>query len=70
MNVRLPEKALGDLRAQIIAVTTGERRYLELVTRYGWAAVRGSIRRHHGPVGGARPRATRANIPDGVYEAE
>jgi len=31
MNVRLPERAMGDLRAQITAVTTGERRFLELV---------------------------------------
>lgn len=31
MNVRMPERALGDLRAQITAITTGERRFLELV---------------------------------------
>ena len=28
MNVRLSERAMGDLRAQITAVTTGERRFL------------------------------------------
>src|ERR687890_95261 len=44
MNVRLPERALGDLRAQITAVTTGERRFTELVERYGPDAVNGSIR--------------------------
>ena len=31
MNVRLPERAMGDLRAQIAAVKTGERRFLELI---------------------------------------
>ena len=29
MNVRLPERAMGDFRAQIAAVKTGERRFLE-----------------------------------------
>src|SRR5262249_49970297 len=31
MNVRLPERANGDLRAQLTAVRTGEKRFLELV---------------------------------------
>src|SRR5690606_24818042 len=44
MTVRLPERALGDLRAQTTAITTGERRFMELVNRYGWDAVEGSIR--------------------------
>lgn len=69
MNVRLPEKALGDLRAQIVAVTTGERRYLELVRRYGWPAVRESIRVIMDQ-SEALARANTASIPDGVYEAE
>lgn len=69
MNVRLPEKALGDLRAQIVAVTTGERRYLELVRRYGWPAVRDSIRVIMDQ-SEALARANTASIPDGVYEAE
>ena len=69
MNVRLPDKALGDLRAQIVAVTTGERRYLELVTRYGWPAVRDSIRVIMDQ-SEALARANTLNIPDGVYEAE
>ena len=31
MNVRIPQRAMGDLRAQITAVKTGERRFLELL---------------------------------------
>jgi N-methylhydantoinase B len=69
LNVRLPEKALGDLRAQIVAVTTGERRYLELVARYGWAAVRDSTRVIMDQ-SEALARANTRSIPDGVYEAE
>ena len=69
MNVRLPERALGDLRAQITAITTGERRYLELVERYGRDAVNQAISMimDHSA---ALARANTASIPDGIYEAE
>ena len=56
---------MGDLRAQITAVKTGERRFLELVERYGRG--RCSTRSgHHGPLGGVARARTRT-IPDGVY---
>jgi N-methylhydantoinase B len=69
MNVRLPERAMGDLRAQVTAITTGERRYLELVQRYGWPAVESAIAQimDHSE---ALARANTRSIPDGVYEAE
>ena len=69
MNVRLPERAMGDLRAQITAIKTGERRFLELLDRYGQKPVLDCITvlMDHAEVA-ARER-TRA-IPDGVYEAE
>ena len=34
-NIREPQKTLGDLRAQVAAVTVGERRFLELCARHG-----------------------------------
>ena len=34
-NVRMPSRAIGDLRAQVTAVKTSERRFLELIGRYG-----------------------------------
>src|SRR5271169_3190671 len=43
-NMRLPSRAMGDLRAQVTAVKTGERRFLELVERYGRDAVLGAIK--------------------------
>ncbi|WP_299451121.1 hydantoinase B/oxoprolinase family protein [uncultured Pigmentiphaga sp.] len=69
MNVRLPERALGDLRAQITAITTGEKRFLELVQRYGVEAVHGSIARIMDQ-SEALARKNTLSIPDGVYEAE
>ena len=69
MNVRLPDKAMGDLRAQITAIATGERRFLELVERYGRDAVLGSIALVMDQ-SEALARANTRSIPDGVYEAE
>jgi N-methylhydantoinase B len=69
MNVRLPSRALGDLRAQITALKTGERRFLELINRYGREAVLGSIAAIMGESEIVARELTRS-IPDGVYEAE
>ncbi|MDR3523510.1 MAG: hydantoinase B/oxoprolinase family protein [Acetobacteraceae bacterium] len=69
MNVRLPERAMGDLRAQITAVTTGERRFAELVNRYGKQAVLGAVAVIMDHSEAIARRNTR-NIPDGIYEAE
>ena len=69
INVRLPSRALGDLRAQVTAVTTGERRFLELVQRYGAAPVRQAIAVIMDQTE-ALARSNTKSIPDGVYEAE
>src|SRR3954468_4760932 len=68
-NVRLPERAMGDFRAQIAAVKTGERRFLEMIEKYGRDAVLGGIE----AIMDQSEAATRARVeamPDGVYEAE
>jgi N-methylhydantoinase B len=69
MNVRLPPRAMGDLRAQVTAVKTGERRFLELLDRYGQQAVMDSIAEIMDRAEAAA-RARTKTIPDGVYEAE
>src|SRR5262249_53328614 len=68
-NVRLPERAMGDFRAQIAAVKTGERRFLEMIHKYGRDAVIGGIEAimDHSE---AAARARVREIPDGFYEAE
>ena len=58
MNVRLPERAMGDLRAQIAAVKTGEKRFLEMIDEI-WPRRRPRRhRRDHGPERGARAHAS------------
>jgi N-methylhydantoinase B len=68
-NVRFPEAALGDLRAQIACCQLGIRRFGELLRRYGRETVEQCIH----AVWDASERDARsfiANIPDGVYQAE
>jgi len=69
MNVRVPENAMGDLRAQIAAVRTGEKRFLEMIQKYGIDAVLGSIAAIMDQSEAAARERVR-QIPDGVYEAE
>jgi len=69
MNVRMPDRAMGDLRAQVTAVKTGKNRFSELIERYGKETVKQSIAAilDHAE---AASRARTLSIPDGIYEAE
>jgi N-methylhydantoinase B len=69
MNCQLPHQAMGDLRAQLTAVRSGEKRFLEMVNRYGVDQVLDSI----DAIMDAQEKAARErtrSIPDGTYEAE
>ncbi len=68
MNVRIPERAMGDLRAQITAVTTGRRRFGELLERYGATETLAAINQIMQQSEKAA-RARTAEIRDGIYEA-
>ncbi len=68
-NVRLPDRAMGDFRAQVAAVKTGERRFLDILRKYGRDAVLGGIEAIMDQ-SEALARARMKEIPDGVYEAE
>jgi N-methylhydantoinase B len=68
-NVRLADRAMGDFRAQIAAVKTGEKRFLEMLRKYGRDDVLGAI----DAIMAQSERIARervAAMPDGVYEAE
>src|SRR5215210_8477695 len=68
-NVRFPDLAMGDFRAQIASIKTGERRFVQLLARYGCATVLESIQHVFRYSAEVARQAVRA-IPDGVYEAE
>ena len=42
-NCRNPDRAMGDFRAQVASIRTGERRLLQLLARYGNDAFRESM---------------------------
>lgn len=68
-NIRYPQAAMGDLRSQLAACRLGERRFCELLDRYGRDTVFAVIARIYAETE-AKCRAAVAEIPDGVYEAE
>lgn len=68
-NVRVPELAMGDLRAQIAAIRTGERRYTALVQKYGLPAVNECVQGLY-DMSERKARLAVAAMPDGTYAAE
>ena len=68
-NVRIPELAMGDFRAQVASIRTGERRYSALVRKYGLEAVDACVTDLYA-MSARKARLAVASMPDGVYEAE
>jgi len=68
-NIRYPDNAMGDMRSQLAACRLGERRFVELLSRYGKAVVQDAIRTLYAETE-RRCRLAVEKIPDGVYEAE
>jgi N-methylhydantoinase B len=68
-NVRIPELAMGDFRAQVASIRTGERRYTALVRKYGIEAVDACVTDIYA-MSERKARLAVAAMPDGVYEAE
>lgn len=68
-NNRFSEAALGDLNAQIAACRTGEKRYKELIERFGLGRINNCIHDIFKQSEELDSEVVR-NIPDGVYEAE
>ena len=69
MNVRIADRAMGDLNAQVAAVRLGARRLLQLLNRHGAARVLDAIEGILDNAAALARERVRA-IPDGVYEAE
>lgn len=68
-NSRTPEARAGDLRAQIAGNNVGERRFLELVERYGIDVVEAALEKALAD-GERRTRAALRMLPDGTVEHE
>ena len=68
-NVRFPDLAMGDFRAQIAAIRTGERRMRAMLDRYGARVLRASIADLFSRSEELARQAVR-RIPDGEYAAE
>jgi N-methylhydantoinase B len=68
-NVRVSESVLGDLRAQIAACRTGERRFRAILEKYGRETVEAAKEQfmNHAE---KMARLAVERIPDGVYQAE
>ncbi|MDB5042762.1 MAG: N-methylhydantoinase B/acetone carboxylase, alpha subunit [Candidatus Eremiobacteraeota bacterium] len=68
-NSRTPEARAGDLRAQIAGNVVGERRFLELVERYGIDVVDAALEKTLDD-GERRTRAALRALPDGIVTHE
>jgi len=68
-NIRVPEQTLGDLRAQVAAVRTGEARLRELAGRLGRSTVVAAMDALL-EYAEAMMRRCISQTPDGRYEAE
>ncbi len=69
INVRNPELALGDLRAQVGAAKAGEKRMQEMIEKYGRESVLGAMESIFDQ-SDAAARTEISKLPDGIYEAE
>jgi N-methylhydantoinase B len=67
-NIRVPDERIGDIRAQVGALTIGEKRLTALLDRYGEETVTAAIseleRRSE-----QQMRAYIAEVPDGLYRS-
>jgi N-methylhydantoinase B len=68
-NLRFPDAALGDLRAQMASAQLGARRFAELVKRYGTETVSSCIEAIWDRTD-KEVRSFITKIPDGTYEAQ
>ncbi|MFV2086294.1 hydantoinase B/oxoprolinase family protein [Micromonospora sp. LOL_021] len=67
-NSRMPAEVLGDLHAQIAALRTGERRFLEILAKFGRPTVAAAVEAIIAD-GEARSRAALAALPQGSWTA-
>jgi len=68
-NIRIADQRIGDIKAQAAALTVGEKRFTQLIDRYGGEIVKSSIKELK--IRAAKQmRARIKEIPDGIYHGE
>jgi len=68
-NIRIADQRIGDIKAQAAALTVGEKRFTQLIDRYGEEIVKSSIKELK--IRAAKQmRARIKEIPDGIYHGE
>ena len=65
-NIRVPEERIGDIKAQVGALTVGERRLTALLDRYGADVVEAAITELKAR-SEQQMRAYIESVPDGTY---
>ena len=65
-NIRIADQRIGDIKAQAAALTVGEKRFTELIDRYGKETVLQAIRELKARAA-QQMRARIQSIPDGTY---
>ena len=68
-NIRIADQRIGDIKAQAAALSVGEKRFTELIDRYGAETVTSSIKELKKRAA-QQMRARIKEIPDGLYEGE
>jgi len=68
-NIRVPEKTMGDIRAQISAASIGERRLIDVFERYGISGVYDILEDYY-DYSEKLMREDLSRVPNGDYEEE
>ena len=68
-NIRIADQRIGDIKAQAAALTVGEKRFTELIDRYGSDTVEGSIKELK-KRSALQMRTKIKQIPNGLYQGE
>ena len=68
-NIRIADQRIGDIKAQAAALSTGEKRFTELIARYGKQTVNSAIKELRSRAA-KQMRAKIKEIPDGQYQGK
>ena len=68
-NIRIADQRIGDIKAQAAALNSGEKRFTELIDRYGKQTVNSAIQELRSRAA-QQMRAKIKEIPDGMYQGK